>query len=103
MKLKFLAAFLGLFTLTFGQTVLVPFTGSTTTTDCSGTFQDHAGNSNYSNYASGYLGYFIHKNIERRKNAASKLKKSLYKLASNALFGKMLFSPPLHYPLFSCC
>jgi hypothetical protein len=37
------------------QTILVPYSGNSTTTACSGTIQDHAGNSNYSNGANGYL------------------------------------------------
>ena len=34
---------------------------------------------------------FIMKNLEFRNNASSKLMKSIYKLMSNALFGKLLF------------
>lgn len=55
MKLRLLLTSIMMGVLAFGQNVLVPFSGSATTTDCSGTFQDHAGNGNYSNYASGYL------------------------------------------------
>ncbi len=40
---------------TKAQTVLVPSSGSLTTTNCSGTIQDHGGNSSYSNSVSGYL------------------------------------------------
>lgn len=54
-KIIFLAASLVFSISLNAQTVLVPFSGNSTTTACSGTVQDHAGNSSYSNGANGYL------------------------------------------------